>query len=55
LQLRPDLYGYDRAGITVFNGKGLLPEPYVAADEAVPPGIRTPHLVPVVAATPPAS
>ena len=27
LNLRPDLYGFDKAGVTMFAGKGLRPEP----------------------------
>lgn len=40
LNFRPDLYGHDRDGITVFEGKGLRPEPQVA-DERLPDPIIT--------------
>ena len=51
LNLRPDLYGYDRAGITLFDGKAPPPRPYLAADTTLPPvaprtSIPTPSLRP---------
>ena len=45
LNLRPDIYGYDRAGVTEFEGEPPSSRPYVAADIA-------PASVPVRAAAP---
>ena len=50
LNLRPDLYGHDRNGITVFKGKGLPPEP-VIAQEALPAPIITRPGLPLVPAS----
>lgn len=36
LNLRPDLYGYDRAGLTIFDGSVPPPHPYLAADTTLP-------------------
>jgi len=58
LNLRPDLYGHDRDGITVFEGKGLRPDPEVAdGQEVAEPIISRPsgQLVPVATAPRPAS
>jgi L,D-transpeptidase YcbB len=50
LNLRPDLYGHDRNGITEFEGKGLPPEP-VIAQEALPAPIITRPGLPLVPAS----
>ncbi len=42
LNLRADLYGYDRDGITLFEGKGLPLEPYLAEDTTWQPATATP-------------
>ena len=42
LNFRADLYGHDRDGITVFEGKGLRPEPEVA-EERLPDPINAPE------------
>jgi hypothetical protein len=58
LNLRPDLYGHDRDGITVFEGKGLRPDPEVADGQEVAEPIISPpsgQLVPVATAPRPAS
>ena len=54
LNLRADLYGHDRDGITVFEGKGLRPEPEVAEERLPEPIITRPAtLVPVTTLPPP--
>jgi murein L,D-transpeptidase YcbB/YkuD len=40
LNLRPDLYGYDRAGIIEFDGKAALPRPNLADNASLPPTVR---------------
>ena len=42
LNLRADLYGYDRDGITLFEGKGLPLEPYLAEDTTSQSAITSP-------------
>jgi murein L,D-transpeptidase YcbB/YkuD len=49
LNLRPDLYRYDRAGITDFVGKAPRPRPDLAAEAALPPvALRTAVPTPVL-------
>ena len=49
LNLRPDLYGYDRAGLIRFDGKVPPQQPYLAANTAVVPlAIRVPVPMPAL-------
>jgi L,D-transpeptidase catalytic domain/Putative peptidoglycan binding domain/Scaffold domain len=48
LNLRPDLYGHDAGGVTVFKEKGLPPEPVVAQDTPPEPIVTRPLAPPAV-------
>ena len=54
LNLRADLYGYDRDGITLFEGKGLPLEPYLGRGHDCSLSLATPGgpILPVGASRP---